>query len=62
MFDYSIFKGNLSEDLKADIIETLVAMLNSEDAAEKQFAVTTLLTYKRDLSAWPANDWTNSPD
>ncbi|MGL5100707.1 MAG: hypothetical protein ACRC6B_11900 [Fusobacteriaceae bacterium] len=62
MNDITIWKGNLSVALREDIIAALHKMLESEVSAERQFAITTFLTHKRELSEWPANDWTNSQD
>lgn len=59
MNDIAIWKGNLSVALREDIIMALHKMLESEVVSERQFAITTLLEHKRELSEWPANDWSN---
>lgn len=62
MNDYHIFKGNLSTEMKNDILDALRVMMDSADANDRKFAITTLLTHKRELSEWPANDWSNSDE
>lgn len=60
MFD--IYKGNLSSALKKEILHTLTAMLDSEDFNKQTYAIDMLLKHKRDLSEWPAGDWTNTEE
>lgn len=56
----AIWKGNLSIALREDILMALHKMLESEVTAERQFAITTLLTHKRELSEWPTpSTWDN---
>lgn len=57
-----IYKGNLSADLKRSILDVLHTMLDSANVDDRKFAITTLLTHKRELSEWPANDWSHNED
>lgn len=59
MNDINIWKGNLSDPLREDIISALHKMLESDDVSQRQFAITAFLTHKRELSSWPASDWQN---
>lgn len=53
MNKHYIFRGNLSDDIKDEVTHQLVTMLNSDNADERAFAITTLLEYRRVLSYWP---------